>query len=99
MYLNENLRKFFHGEKGAIASKIRNVYQTKAIIVLPIKPQKRIHFFLKTKRVLAQPKYALRFHKNMSSEAREVVLKYLKKWRSKGSVETFSTIGNILRTF
>ena len=99
MYLNENLRKFFYGEKGAIAKDLRKTNQVKAIIVLPIKPQKRIHFCLKTKRVLAQPKYALRFHKNMSPEARQIVLKYLKKWRSKGSVETFSTIGNILRTF
>jgi hypothetical protein len=96
MYLNENLRKFFHGEKGAIANKIRKMDKAQAIIVLPVKPQKRIHFRLKTKRVLAEPKYVLRFHKSMSPQARQVVIKYLKKWRSQGSIETFSTIGNIL---
>lgn len=96
MYLDENLQKFFHGKKGAIAKNNRKMNRSQAIIVLPVKPQKRIHFRLKTKRVLAEPKYVLRFHKSMSPQARQVVIKYLKKWRSQGSIETFSAIGNIL---
>ncbi|NBV35860.1 MAG: hypothetical protein EBR94_01115 [Bacteroidetes bacterium] len=96
MYLDENLQKFFHGKKGAIARNARMMKKSQAIIVLPIKPRKRIPFRMKTKRVLAEPKYVLRFHKSMSAQARQVVIKYLKKWRSQGSIESFSTIGNIL---
>lgn len=97
MYLDENLRKFFHGEKGAIANNRRKTDQIRAIIVLPIKTQKRIHFRRQTKRVLARPPFVLRFHKSLSVAARELVLKYLKRWRSQGKIEAFSPIGNILR--